>query len=291
MQIVYHLGAHGTDDDRLVRTLLKNRGTLEAMGIAVPSPKRYRQILPRAAKSLKGGRAGEDTQHVLLDAVMDADSARRVIFSHEDLICFPVNVVTEAGFYAPAPQRLAAYSNLFPDAEKQFFLALKNPATLIPALIERAVNGTYETIMAATRPTELRWSSAVRRMLAFQPDLNLTVWCNEDMPLIWPEIVRAVAGVGPEVALEGDFDILASIMTDEGMEKFKAYLDAHPPQTLAQRRRVTTAFLDKFAKPDELEVELDLPGWTEELIARITANYEADCAEIEAMHGVTFITP
>ena len=30
MQIVYHLGAHATDDDRLVRALLKNRGTLEA---------------------------------------------------------------------------------------------------------------------------------------------------------------------------------------------------------------------------------------------------------------------
>lgn len=291
MQIVYHLGAHGTDDDRLVRALLKNRGTLEAMGIAVPSPRLYREVLPRVAKSLKGGAAGRDAQSVILDAVIEADEARRVIFSHDGLICFPVNVVSELGFYAMAPQRFAAYSNLFPEAEKEFFLALRNPATLVPTLIERAVDGTYAAIMGTTSPTELRWSSVIRRVLAHMPDIDLTVWCNEDTPLIWPEILRALAGLGPEDALEGDFDLLATLMRDEGLAKLKAHLDAQPPQTVAERRRITTEFLEEFGKSEELEVEVDLPGWTDDMVEAITAAYERDCAEIAAMPGVTFIAP
>ena len=45
MRIVYHLGAHCTDEDRLVRCLLKNRATLAEQGIVVPAPTRYRKLL------------------------------------------------------------------------------------------------------------------------------------------------------------------------------------------------------------------------------------------------------
>jgi hypothetical protein len=291
MQIVFHLGAHATDDDRLVRALLKNRGTLEAAGISVPTPRLYRQMLPRVAKSLKGGLAGAESQQVILDAVMEMDEAHRVVFSNETLICFPVNVVSQFGFYQMMPQRLAAYSNLFPEAKKEFFLALRNPATLVPALIERAAGGTYEKIMADTNPMDLRWASVIRRVVAHMPDINLTIWCNEDVPLIWPEVLRALAGLSAEDALEGDFDLLATIMTEEGLIRLKAYFDAHPPKTVAQRRRVTTSFLEKFAKPEEIEIGIDLPGWTDALIAEITDAYDADCAEIANMPGVTFIAP
>ncbi len=291
MQIVYHLGAHATDEDRLVRALLKNRGTLESMGIVVPSPRLYRQILPRVAKSLKGGPAGPDAQQVILDAVMEADEAERVIFSHEGLICFPVNVISETGFYSMAPQRIAAYSNLFPDAQSEFFLALRNPATLVPALIERAVEGSYASIMGRTSPMELSWASVVRRILAHMPNIDLTVWCNEDTPLIWPEVLRALAGLSPEDALEGDFDLLAAIMSDEGLAKLKAYLDAHPPEDAAHRRRTTSAFLEKFALPEEIDVEIDLPGWSAELVAAMSKVYADDCDEIAAMPGVNFIAP
>ena len=59
----------------------------------------------------------------------------------------------------------------------------------------------------------------------------------------------------------------------------------------AQKRRVITAFLDKYALEEEIEEELDMPGWTEELVERMTALYDADVEIIRAMPGVTFITP
>lgn len=291
MEIVYHLGANATDDDRLVRALLKNRGPLEAMGIAVPTPRLYRQILSRVAKSLKGGPAGAEAQQVILDAVMETDEAHRVIFSYEALVCFPVNVISDLGFYPMMAQRIAAYDNLFPDARTEYFLALRNPATLIPALIDRIPNGSYEKIVGDADPLSLSWSSVIRRVLAQMPQINLTIWCNEDTPLIWPELLRALAGLPPDQALEGDFDLLATIMTEEGLAKLKAHLDAHPPHTVAERRAITTTFLEEHARPEELEVELDLPGWTDDLVDAISDAYDADCAEIAATPGIAFIAP
>ncbi|WP_347310245.1 hypothetical protein [Defluviimonas sp. SAOS-178_SWC] len=291
MQIAYHLGAHCTDEDRLVRALLKNRGTLGASGIVVPSPSKYRQLLPKVAKSLRGAPAGSDTEQVILDAVMEEDEAERLVFSNDNLLCYPVNAISAQGFYATAPQRIAAYANLFPKAQSEFFFALRNPATMVPALIERVNEGTYETVMSDQSPIALRWAPVIRRILAAVPGIVLTVWCNEDTPLLWPEILRAVAGLGPDAVLDGDFDVLGMIMTDEGLGKLKAYLETHPPASLDQRRRATTAFLEKYARPEEIEVEVNLPGWTDELIAALSAAYDEDCAEIADLPGVDFIVP
>ena len=49
--------------------------------------------------------------------------------------------------------------------------------------------------------------------------------------------------------------------------------------------------LEKYALPDQLEVEIALPGWTQELVDRITANYDRDVAEIAALPGIEFISP
>ncbi|MES2145513.1 MAG: hypothetical protein V4516_14445, partial [Pseudomonadota bacterium] len=57
MQIVYHLGAHCTDEDRLLRCLLRNRGVLAERGVVVPGPARYRKLLRDTAIQLKGARA------------------------------------------------------------------------------------------------------------------------------------------------------------------------------------------------------------------------------------------
>jgi len=51
------------------------------------------------------------------------------------------------------------------------------------------------------------------------------------------------------------------------------------------------AFLDKYAIEEAVEEELDVPGWTDELVDQLTRNYEVDLIEIERMDGVSFIQP
>jgi hypothetical protein len=76
MRIVYHLGAHCTDEDRLVRCLLKNRAVLADQGIIVPSPTRYRKLMRDTAVQLRGATASIETQALVLEQIMDEDRGR-----------------------------------------------------------------------------------------------------------------------------------------------------------------------------------------------------------------------
>jgi hypothetical protein len=60
---------------------------------------------------------------------------------------------------------------------------------------------------------------------------------------------------------------------------------------VSQRRRIVTAFLEKFGRSDQLDYEIDLPGWTEELVGRLTEAYLEDVERIVRMPGVSFIEP
>ena len=77
MRIVYHLGAHFTDEERLLKCLLKNREVLSQYGVVVPGPKRYRNLLRDTAIQLKGSAASRDTQALILDKIMEEDEIGR----------------------------------------------------------------------------------------------------------------------------------------------------------------------------------------------------------------------
>ena len=123
------------------------------------------------------------------------------------------------------------------------------------------------------------------------PDMKITCWCHEDTPLIWGEVMRELAGLSPEHRLDGEFDMLTDIMSPEGMRRFEAYLAAHPGMSESQRRRVMVAFLDKYARADAIEEELDLPGWDAARVAALTARYEEDLDSIARMPGVKTLAP
>jgi hypothetical protein len=67
------------------------------------------------------------------------------------------------------------------------------------------------------------------------------------------------------------------------------YLARHPASSATQYKRVVSAFLDKFALDDKIEMTVDMPGWTDELVAGLTAAYDEDVARIANMDGIDFI--
>lgn len=291
MQVVYHIGAHSTDEDRLLKSLLKNKGELAEQGIIVPGPSRYRQLFRETVQSLKGAHAPAHIQELLLDAAIDEDDVERLILSNEHFICVVPRIFENNRIYDQTTEKIAALSNLFPHCQPEFHIGLSNMATFIPTVLERKDDLTYEALMQGTDPLAVRWSEMIERIRAANPDAALTVWCNEDTPLIWSQLLREVSGAEPMTKLVGSFDILSDIMTAEGMQRFRAYLASHPPQTEVQLRRIISAFLDKFAIEDQIEVELDLPGWTESYVDTLTELYDEDVYRIQRMPGVNFIAP
>jgi hypothetical protein len=290
MRIVYHLGVHCTDEEKLLRCLLKNRGTLAEQGIVVPGPARYRTLLRDTLATLKGETASEETQALVLDQIMEEAEADRLVLSYDNFLAFPQWALRRS-FYPNGPERLRALTRIFPDIEAEFHLAIRNPATFLPALLKKQADRSYEDFIGGIDPMSLRWSDLVGRIAALNPDVPLTVWCDEDTPLLWPELLQALSGHAPGTVLDGSEDFLASLMTPDGTARLRSYLQQHPPANVAQRRKIVTAFLGKFALPDQIETEIDIPGWTADDVAALTAAYDRDTARIAAMPGVTFLQP
>jgi len=291
MQVVYHLGAPCTDNDLLLQSLLKSRSALAQDRILVPTPGRYRALIRDAAMSLKGMPATEDMQEALLDAIIDEPEVDRLILSDPRFICLNRLVVQGPQIWPMIERQTDALRALWPGEEIEFFIGIRNPATLIPALFTASRFSDFAEFTENMQPRVLAWSEMVRRLRNAQPDTHIVVWCNEDTPLIWGEVLREMAGVASDTQLAGQDDLLQSIMQPAGFARMQDYLAQTPPADEAQRRRVVAAFLERYAKEDEIEETLDLPGWTEELVEQMSASYEDDIDVIAGIRDVTLLTP
>ena len=289
MRIVYHLGAHCTDEERLLRCLLKNRASLAAEGIHVPGPTRYRNLLRDTAVALKGKTASAETQAMILEQIMEQDHADRLILSWDNFLSYPPWAL-RGSLYPNAGERIRAFTRIFPEIEAEFHLSIRNPATFLPELFKRQKGKTYDEFMDGVEPLRLRWSTMIAQVRALNPNVPLTIWCDEDTPLIWPDVLQTVSGHSNAVVLDGADALLASIVSAEGMLRMTAYLAENPPISPDIRIGIVAAFLDKFADPSKIEVDVEMPGWTEALVAEMTEIYDADAAQIAQLPGLTFLT-
>lgn len=291
MQIAFHIGANCTDNDRLLKSLLKNVDGFAEQRIKVPGPGKYRRLIRETIQNLDGMPPAPETRGILLDAILDGDAPDRLVLSNANFICIANRIFDGGVFYEQTAFKVRGFLDLFAPDEVSFFLGIRNPATFLPAALRDSKAQTLETFLRGVPPTEIRWSDVVRRLQDAAPGRAITVWCNEDTPLIWADLIRRHAGLAPDARITGGYDLLAAIMSGEGMNRFLNYLRSHPPRTETQKRRIIGAFLDKYALEDAIEEEVDVPGMTAALVDDLSAAYEADVAQIAQMPGVTFVAP
>ncbi|QFT80416.1 hypothetical protein FIU89_07320 [Roseovarius sp. THAF27] len=291
MQVVIHAGAHMTDEDRLIETLMANREMLAEIGTDVPDPKSYRKLLRDILNTVSDRGLTAETRNEVLAAVDHDPGTDRLVLSNQAFFGTPKMAVGQGMFYPAAETRIAAFQEIFANDQLELFLGLRDPATHLPALFAKTPHDTMADFLNGVEPSAFRWSETIARFRRTFPEMPITVWCNEDSPLIWSQVVREMAGLDPHAQFEGEFALLQEIMTSAGMKRFETYLASHPGMTEIQKRRVISAFLDKFVKDEEIEEELDLPGWTAELVDTLSEAYDEDVYEIERIQGVQFIAP
>lgn len=289
MEIAYHIGANCTDDDRLLKSLLKNAQTFGDLGVKVPGPGKYRRIIRETIQGLNGAAPSPETRSIILDEVLDGERPSRLVMCNPNFICIPNRIFDNGVFYQQAEQKVRSLVQIFPNDEIELFLGIRNPATFLPEAFAASKAETLEAYLMGVFPTEIRWSDIVKRLVHVAPNAQLTVWCNEDTPFIWEELIRDLAGVAEDTKIAGSYDLLSTIMTDDGMRRFQAYLQKNPPQTPDQRRKIISAFLGKYAIEEEIEDEIDLPGMTAHLIHDLTVQYEKDIELIAGMEAVHFV--
>ena len=261
-------------------------------GVTLPPLRKFRPPLRRA---LRG--AGEDllpgAANPLIAEILDSVGGRRLVLSYDAFLATHLDAFSERTIYPEAAMRCVRLRDLFPGHDVSFLMGIRNPATLIPELFEASTAEDFASFVSAFDLGSLRWSDTIEAIRGACPDVPLTSWCHEDLPMIWPDALRAMAGLALDemTELEGDFAILHQVMQQKGLARLKEYLRDNPPEHPASRRRIVSAFLDKYAEPEAIAPEIDLPGWTADLIAGLSAGYEADVARIMRRDDVRFLTP
>jgi hypothetical protein len=293
MQVVLHTGVHATDSDRLLKTLLRNRDGLRSEGVAIPGPGKYRKLISEMLNALGSMGPSPDAGEVLIDSILHEDTSHvdRLVLSHENLFSVPKIAFQGGVVYRKAEQRLQSLRDVFVESDMELFISIRNPATFLPAMLNATPHDSVQALLNGLDPAELRWSQFVERINDSLPGVPVTVWCDEDSPLVWGQVIREMTGVTPIFPIIGAYSRLAEIMSKEGMARFRAYLAERPDLTEIQIRRVMVAFLDKYADAAKIEHELDVPGWTEDYIEELTEQYEDDVFDLGRLPGVTLIAP
>lgn len=291
MQIILHTGAHFTEDDRLIKCLLRNKEDFSRRGVSVPGPGRYKKLLKDTLNAMRDTDPGAEARDVLMDAILDEEKAKRMILSNAHFFGAPRAALRGGLLYPNAAEKVSQMRRLFPHDDLEIFMAMRNPATLLPAIYQQSPRDELDDFLEGVDPREIRWSETLTAMRVLNPAIPITTWCNEDTPLIWGSIIRAMAGLPEGEKITGSFDLLGAIISTEGMKRFRAYLKDHPEMTEPQKRRVMGIFMEKYALEDELIEELEMPGWSDDLVEEMTEVYDADFDAVQAIPGVTVIAP
>ncbi|MBO9467033.1 hypothetical protein J7443_17445 [Tropicibacter sp. R15_0] len=293
MQVILHAGLPCTDDDRILKCLLRNADDWRHEGVSIPGPSKYRKFLLEAVNSLNRSGTSDDTREIVLDAILDDEHTQvdRLLLSSNTFFSVPKLMFSGGLAFRKAETRLRILQQIFDRDEVELFLGLRDPATFLPAVYAITPHTDFHEFMAGVDPMHLRWSDMIRRLRDHLPDMPITVWCNEDTPLIWGQVIREMAGIEMTRKITGAFDIFSQIINPEGMKRFRAFLKENPNINEMQKRRVMAAFLDKYALEDEIEEELDLPGWDAAYVDMLTELYDDDMYTLASMPGVNVISP
>lgn len=291
MEIALHLGAHLTDETQLRDCLLANKDSLAQQGVFVPRARSYLNMIVDAANHIASGHGAPDAFNRILEAINAPADTRRLVFSAPGLLSKVSDALDASRLYPGAERRLAALRHIFAGHDVEIFLAIRNPASFVPAYLGASRVQEKGATGADIVSEELRWSRLVGDIRRAWPEAKLTVWCDEDTPFIWHKLLRLVSGVEPEGEFAGSFEWFNSVMVEGGAEKLAAYLDASPPVDDAHRQRVISVFLDKFCDEDKLEIDVSVTGWDEMRVDVLSELYEEDTDTISGLDGVRLVQP
>ncbi|NCW55506.1 MAG: hypothetical protein EBV97_17280 [Rhodobacteraceae bacterium] len=117
------------------------------------------------------------------------------------------------------------------------------------------------------------------------------LWCNEDTPFIWGQIIRTLTNLPYPQKIRGDFDLYQDILPADAFARFQQYLETHPSMNVSQLKKVMFAFAERFALPDVMDEVIDAPNWTDTLIEKLTIIYDKDIEAIARIPKTQLLLP
>ena len=291
MQTVHHIGAHCTDQDALYASLVKNKTALVQKQVAMPHPRKYRNVIRENHQAMaKGARPDMSEEELLADILGDSD-AERMILTNANFACVPNRIFEGGDFYALAVEKLQAFETLFHGHEIELSICMRDPGTFIPAAYGKSHGRSFQRFMAGAAPSVVQWSGLIHRMRTVLTRAKSTAWFNEDTPFVWPKVLRHLIGLDAKEPINAGYDLIGSLLTEIGTQKMQNYFKTNPPNSEKERQRILAAFLEHYANPNAVEEEITLPGWTNDLPTRLSDLSDEDVNAIISRGDVKVIEP
>ncbi|MDJ0826714.1 MAG: hypothetical protein QNJ16_14530 [Rhodobacter sp.] len=288
-EIVFHIGAPHPDFDQLTWSLRKDTDVLADHGVLLRRPSGYRATVDATLDKLAGGPATEQDQQALLNGILRNYPAKRLILSNSAFLGEPVSVPDGDRLFPRAGDATKALRNLFPDHACRFCLAIENPAAIVAKAVQSQTEAPPEDFFENLEARGLRWSDVIDRIRAQNPDCRITVWRIEDAPHSWPAILSAVTEISTPAGFSGDLDIIEKMISKDEFSTLSGYLAGHSDMPNEHRGKVKKIFLKYFRKQDAAWDEIDLPGWTSDIVETMTRDYDDDIKGIQEVPGVDLI--
>lgn len=291
LEVCCHLGGHCAEGPKLQNSLLKNRFIQQKRGILILEPKTYQKQLNTLSRNRNFIDFNPDLNLGLQAETEIADaSPTKLVLTSERYFGLLRKTLLKGCFYSNAVESIRNLTALFPDSEISIHFIIRNPATFIPALLQRSTKSDLLDLTDGTNPLEYRWSELFQRISMQFPKINFTVCCYEDLPLLWGEFIRDMISVPIDQKIKGAFDLIDQCMTQEGMTRLRQYFKLHPNFNELQKRRVISAFFEKFAIDDMLFEEVTIHGWDQNLLDLLSEIYEDDIVSISKIPNVTLLS-
>ena len=298
MKIILILGPPDSCVDTIYHSLMKNQSTLARHNIAMPGRPRYEPQLLRYydAPALRNHQILHDAGLSRLDLQMGVTHPTTLILG-SSVYAGPLSAAIGGGgiFYDWA-DRIRTVRRLFPYGTVQCFMPLYHPTRLI-AHVLRANGLRAFADYAALRgepsltPFSLYWARTLARVLDLNPNLAITVWRDEDSPLLYERLMYATTGISPSVALNGRFDLLETITQARTKSILFHYFKQIPSQDLAHRQRVVALFLNQLCRSEVAYETLAIEDWSDAIYHQLDEQYETDFGRIRSLETVSVFQP
>lgn len=293
MRITLHIGAHHTRTPRLVGAMKSSERAFKRLNIATPSPTHYRPIITTELARLDGlPPIVEEEDAVLAQILGEHVEAENLIMINEDWAGERNTMFKGGQLYTGIGTSVLRVAELFSQHDLHISMAIRNPAFLInAALTAPSTPASLNWFLKSNNPMELSWVAPVEQVQKAVPNAQITMWCEEDTPLIWPRVIRKLANVSDDTPVRGALAAVMDSLKPEGVTRFRTFLRNHTLTSSLQYERAVLAFLDKYADESVMTASCNVPGWTAETVHDLSLNYEDDIAALAAKDNVNFILP
>ena len=293
MDILLHAGAHPTDNDTLMVSMNNNKPALDRCQVAVPDPVLYRRSLRQAMRQIGGAQFTDELRDMLYDSICgdQPPDTLAMVLSVPMLFAPPAQTVAQGVFFPQAVEKLRSAVEVFKNDRIKLFFAIRNPATYLAALMKTCDSNNLSAVTGGSAPETLRWSELFLRLQAHFMDMEITVWCYEDSPFVWQDVIRAVGQVPPNIAIKDTYRLYLHLLSDVGQARFVAYMNKNTNLSAEKKREVMFAFAEKFGRPEIMDQDVSITGLTQEEVDFLTGLYEDDLAKITEIPNVRLIFP